>query len=549
MNGAELILKILKARNVEYVFGNPGETVYHLLDELSGYPELKYVLALHESVATAMAYGYAIASGKTGVLLIHTVVGTANAAGNLFNAYKDSVPLVVICGRKESEQFIHEPILVDDPSRMIEKFAKWNWRVSRSEDLPTALRRAFKVSMDPPSGPVFLEIPREFYTANIEPKNLPLERGFSLCKCRGDPEQIKRAAEILINAERPIIIVGRGVSKSSGVTELAELAELTGCRVYSEPGANSINFPTKHPLYLGGGDWIPKDLLNDIQLADVVLCVGCIIFRSYLGPLNQWFSKKNKIIHISDDSWEIAKSYPVDVGIIADAKLVLRDLIDTIGPLITKKKATQIKVRFKGIKETKDQIEVSKDEDARREWEKVSLTGIRLVKELGTVLEKNAIIVDGAVTNSEHLLKFLDFEPGTYIRQSGGYLGNAIGSALGAKLALPERQVICCIGDGAFMYEVQALYTAAKYNIAVPIIVFDNAGYMSTKTQLYDLDGKARKTGKYIGVSLSEPKLDFVKIAESYGIYGELIEKPEGLRAALQRVTKMDKPAVIDVMI
>ncbi|NIM44954.1 MAG: hypothetical protein GTN80_03930 [Nitrososphaeria archaeon] len=551
MTGKRLVLETLRSENVRYVFGNPGGTVTPLLDEMIDYSDIKYILALHENVASGMAYGYSKASGEPGVLFVHTTVGTANIVGNLFNAHRDDVPIVVIAGRRHLWEHIHEPTLSSDTVSIVDQFTKWNWRLTRIDEMPIALRRAFKIATDTPPGPVYLSIPMNIFDETIDAEIHPPVRHRISSRVRGDPDLIKKAAKLLIDAQNPVIIAGDGVSRSSATAELVKLAEMTSSRVYSEINTPSMNFPTDHPLYLGGGSlYSTGDIQSGLQSADVVLAVGCKIFRNYIPPTTQLFPMRVKFIHVNHDPREIAKNYSVDVGITADAKRGLEDLMGEIQSLIDGEKSRIIKQRFENVKKVKEELVTSRKKGTFAEWDHVPIKLSRLMKEMRKALRNDAVIVDESVTSWFHLIEHFDFpQPGTLIHNSGGYLGWGVGAALGAKLALPDRQVVLLIGDGGIMYEVQSLWTASRYNIPIVIVICNNGAYMATKTQLYFYDGKSRKSDKYVGVHLTESKLDFVKIAEGLGVHGERVEKPGEIAGALKRSLKRGEPVIIDVIV
>ncbi len=370
-------------------------------------------------------------------------------------------------------------------------------------------------------------------------------------RIRGDPVQIRRAAELLAEAKRPVMVVGDGVSRSGAEAEIVELAELMASRVYSELNPVTMSFPTDHPLYLGGGAWYHMNVLKDeFQSADLIVGIGCTMFREYRYSPSELFPRGTKIIHMSSSPWEIAKSYPTDVGIFADVKMGLKDLIDTLKTMLNKERSARVKDRFENIKKVKEELVASREKEVRATWDDVPIKVFRLVRELREVLDDDAFIVDDAATSRDIMKTFFDFrKQGTLLEPTGGGLGWGMGAALGVKLALPEQQVVYFTGDGAIMYCFQGLWTAARYNIPLLTVICNNSAYMSTKAQLYMYGGKSRYKDRYIGVDLVNPQIDFVKLAEGMGVQGERVKKPDDLRDALKRGIDLGKPALIDVIV
>ena len=234
---------------VEYIIGNPGTTELPLMDVLPDHPEFKYILTLQEGVAMAMADGYALASGKLGVLNVHVAPGLGNAMGMLYDAAKTAAPLLVTAGQQDGRFSLTEPLLWGDMVRMVESMTKWAYQIERVADLPHALRRAIKVATTPPTGPVFLGLPMDIMMAEAD---LDISAPSRIApRIRGDLEAMQRAADILAQAQHPLIIVGDEVAKTDALDELVAVAEALGAPVFAETVPNTTSFPSDHPLYQG----------------------------------------------------------------------------------------------------------------------------------------------------------------------------------------------------------------------------------------------------------------------------------------------------------
>jgi benzoylformate decarboxylase len=272
MAGRQAFLEILRAAGVEYIIGNPGTTELPLMDILVEHSDLNYILTLHEGVAMAAADGYALASGKLGVVNLHVAPGLGNAMGMLYDATKTAAPLLVTAGQQDGRYAFTEPLLWGDLVRMVESMTKWAYQIERVDDLPRALRRAIKVATTPPTGPVFLGLPMDMMMAEAElDVSAPPRIG---PRIRGDLEAMQRAATLLAQARQPLIIVGDEVAKSDALTEIVAVAEALGAPVFTETVPNTTCFPSDHPLYQGPLPRTQHGVRTHLQEADVVFVVG-----------------------------------------------------------------------------------------------------------------------------------------------------------------------------------------------------------------------------------------------------------------------------------
>src|SRR6267142_1761606 len=304
-------------------FGPATPTALPFLDALpdSG---LEYVLGLQEATAVAAADGYAQATGQIGVVNVHVAPGLANSLSILHNAARSKSPLVVTAGQQDTRFLMDEPILAGDLVRMAEQFTKWSHEIRRPEDAPVALRRALKVALTPPTGPVFLSLPMDLMGPVVEDTGAgptPIA-----ARSRPDPGAVARAAELLAGSRAPIVIAGDGVARSQAVAELTALAELAGARVHGEPVYRRTNIPGDHALWRGGLFPSPGGVHKALEECDVLLIVGANVFTWFLHTEGGPFPRGLRVIQIDDDPWEIGRSYPVALGIAADPKTTLAEL-------------------------------------------------------------------------------------------------------------------------------------------------------------------------------------------------------------------------------
>jgi benzoylformate decarboxylase len=268
-------------------------------------------------------------------------------------------------------------------------------------------------------------------------------------------------------------------------------------------------------------------------------------------PRKPVFREKNKIIQINIDPWEIAKNYPIEVGIVADVKTGIRDLIQLSKSLMKKKYSSKIKKRLSIVQNIREQIEIAKHTEIKNGWDEVPIKHWRLVKDVEDVTEKDAIIVDEAILASSYLTRYFQFKrENSYFKASGGALGWGVPAALGVKLAFPRRQVILFVGDGSFLYSIQSLWTASRYRIPVVFIIVNNRSYLSPKLGLYLYGGKASVKGNLgFACDLDDPMIDFPKLAEAYKIHGETIDRPNDIKPTLKKALKLNEPVLLNVLV
>jgi benzoylformate decarboxylase len=333
MSGKHALAELLHQEGVEYIFGNPGTTELPLMDVLAQRDDLQYILSLHEAVALAMAAGYAEASGKIGVTNFHVAPGLGNALGLIYTAYMGRSPLLVTAGQQDRRMQLEEPLLWGDLVQMARPYTKWSYEIPSPADLPQAVRRAIKVALTPPTGPVFLSLPMDVLEASVDLDLAPAPR---LDLRPGPlPELVAQAAEVLCMAQNPTIIVGDRVSKSGALAEAVELAETLGARVYGEPQANSIAFPADHPLFAGVLPSLSQGVRRALEPADVLLVIGLNLFQPFLYAAKGPLPEHATVVQIDSDPWEVGKNYPVKVGVLSDPKAAMAQLTPLVRQRLT----------------------------------------------------------------------------------------------------------------------------------------------------------------------------------------------------------------------
>jgi acetolactate synthase-1/2/3 large subunit len=530
MTGAKAIVETLKVEGVKYIFGLPGTGLIPILDIISQTPSIQYIGTRHEQIAVHMADGYSRLSRELGVVLVTRGVGAANVVLGVMGAYSASSPILIICGQTPTQLLGRESFEEFDLVAMFKPVTKYSYQVERVDKIPEVLRRAIKVALQDRPGPVFVSIPEDLLKEKATFKIYPSERYRISSKVYPDPEEIEKAANLLINAENPVILTGSGVNISNASEELKELAELLAIPVTPIFGQYDI-LPTEHPLLFFTRK---RELLKN---ADVVLAVGTRLtgFPTERMPL---ISDASKLIHIDIDGSQIAKIYPTDVGIAADAKASLRELIKRVRSKITQEKSEIIRDRFEKLKKTKKDF---MEKRVSKNWDQVPITPYRLLKDLRGMLRKDTIIVNDSPTIGVWMRRaFAIYQPNTLFPQKGGCMGFGFPAALGAKLAKPEKDVVCIVGDGSFMMVLSALDTMVNYNIPILLVINNNSSYLNIK---------GFQKPPYFATDLKNP--DFAKIAELFGAYAERVEQPSEIKPAISRSLakiKEGKPSVLDVI-
>jgi benzoylformate decarboxylase len=547
MNVAAVLMEILRAAGVRYLFGNPGTTELPFLDALpdSG---LEYVLGLQEATAVAAADGYAQASGRVGVVNVHVAPGLANSLSILHNAARSKSPLLVTAGQQDTRFLMDEPILAGDLVRMAEQFTKWSYEIRRPEEAPVALRRALQVALTPPTGPVFLSLPMDLMGPAVEDTGAgptPIA-----ARPRPDAAAVARAAELLAGARAPIVIAGDGVARAQAVAELTALAELVGARVHGEPVYRRTNIAGDHALWRGGLFPSPGAVRKALDECDVLLIVGANVFTWFLYTEGAPFPRGLRVIQIDDDPWEIGRSYPVALGVAADPKTTLAELASALEARMGEAECRAAAARVEKIGKARADVMARVRAAAEGEAERTPIGQAHLMHTLASLLPRDAVVVDESATSLPFVLRYVPFStPGSFFGGKTGTLGWGMGAAIGVQLGSPGRKVVATIGDGSLMYAPQALWTAAHYRLPITYVVPNNSSYAILKSGMLTLDLASAKRGIYPGMDLVEPAVDYVGLARSLGVRAERVEKPAGLRDALAACLADPGPTLVDVAI
>ncbi len=550
--GGELVVAQMKAAGVEYLFTNPGSFEVGFFDAFLGQDHTQLIMGLHEGIVISLADGYYRASGKPGFVNIHVIAGTAQAAGQMYNAAKDGSALVVTAGLNDNELWSDDAGLAPRPGydqkEVNRQFTKISWESRDARSLALMLRRAFKVATAPAGGPTYLAMAHHaLESKNVEALILPGDRFMPRAKMRPSKDAVERAAKALIEANRPVLVAGDEVWKTHGCDELLVLAEKLGAPV-TNYGQGYDNFPAHHPQNLGRFNQKHEMVAG----ADVVFSIGAPDFGGRVVPTGPEAPLEAKFIRLTANSDVISRNYPTDLLLAGTSREGLRDLNDAIDSLTTaaRRKKTA-KPRAEALAAFTKNARARAEEAARKNFGKGPVHPDELGATIAKVADANAIIVPENLTAKFGAFNF-GHRDGEMMRvaNTGNGLGWGIGAAAGAKLAVPDRQVICSIGDGSVMYSAAGFWTQARYEIPVLTVVSNNRNYQTVRGAYYRYGGKMAQQNEYTGMYLGDPDISFAELAKSQGVAGEKVNESSELEAALTRgveATREGRPYVVDV--
>lgn len=546
---SQAYLEVAAAHGVEYVFGLPGTSGQEFIGTIADQEKVRFILALHETCVVSMADGYARVAGRPQLAQVSTLPGSANAVGALYDAYRDRSPVIVtstnvdtrIAGRDSHTEG-------KDLVELARQFTKWSAEVHRADRIPEYLNRAFKVAAAPPAGPVYLALPSNLLGEPISAANPDADRSRVVSRIGADPEAVTAAAQLLAEARRPLIVAGSAVARSGATEELIRFAEMVAAPVVMEPRYSFLAFPTTHPQSFQIAERQPSFDLPVWGEPDVVLALGCRLIREYRYLPEPVLKPAARCIHIEEDPWEIGKVFPVDVGVVADPKSALRALLEIYLKLAGTSEGRD--ERRECMRKAKAHVNAELENRVAQGWDAVPLSAARVARTLDRLADEDALIVNESPTSKDILMANFRFSGGRsyFSNSSGGFLGWGLGAAIGAKLASPKRRVIACLGDGSCMFGIQGLWTLARYRIPLVVIVFNNRAYMAVKNQFRGSEDRVRIAAE-MGAEITGPEINFARLADTFGIFGQRVETPEAIEPALARALEQTGPALVDIVI
>jgi benzoylformate decarboxylase len=546
MSGKRAFLELLRQEGVGIVFGNPGTTELPLMDAFAAEHDIRYILGLQEAALMSMADGYAQASGRLAVLNLHVAPGLGNAMGMLYDAQKAASPVLITAGQQDTEYLATEPILSADLATLARPFVKWSAEVSRLGDLARLVHRAAKTALAPPTGPVFLSLPGDILKEEGEVDLMaPTRVGARL---RGDVEEITKAAAILAQAKRPVIMAGDAVAQSHALNELVELAELIGAPVYAEFVPNTASFPSSHPLFRGNLLRQQQAVRKVLDEYDVLISAGADLFTLSLPSSLDPMPPGMPVIHLDTDPWEIGKNYPAAAAILGDPKATLPELSAMTRERMTNSAKGEARARLQTASEASLAAREELRAKARALANTVPVQPLALLGAIGDMLPSDAVVIEEVLSSAPGIRSLIRSDDAqSFYGLRGGGIGWGLPAAIGVKLALPHRPVVALIGDGSAMYTIQALWTAAHDRIPVIFVILNNTSYRILKQRLHALRGHAEQADTYVGMELLDPAIDFVGLSRSLGVAAERAKTVHEATDLIAKALAGNAPMLIDV--
>lgn len=541
LNGAQILVQSLKDEGVEYIFGYPGGAVLHIYDAIFQQDDVKHILVRHEQGATHAADAYARATGKTGVVLVTSGPGATNAVTGIATAYMDSIPMVVISGQVPSPVIGSDAFQEVDMVGISRPCVKHNFLVKDVTKLAETIKKAFYVASTGRPGPVVVDVPKDITDPSIKvPYKYPRKvtmRSYNPA-VEGHKGQIKKAVELLLSAQRPMIYSGGGVILGEASRELIELTRTLGY-----PITNTLMglgaYPATDKQFIGMlGMHGTYEANMGMHESDVILAVGARFDDRVTGKLAE-FCPYAKIIHIDVDPASISKTVKVDIPIVGQVKPVLTQMIEQI-------KESKKQPSKKSLAAWWEQIDKWRSVQCL-EYDRESplIKPQYVIEQLYEVTKGDAYITSDVGQHQMYAAQYYHFDkPRRWINSGGlGTMGFGLPAAIGVKLAFPEADVACVTGEASIQMCIQELSTALQYNTPVKIINLNNR-YMGMVRQWQEFSYQSRYSHSYM-----DTLPDFVKLAEAYGHVGMLVENKADVRSALEEAFAMkDRTVFMDII-
>ncbi|MDQ2715142.1 MAG: acetolactate synthase large subunit [Chloroflexota bacterium] len=547
-SGADLFFQAALRYGYQYVFGNPGTTEAAFMDALVRYPDLRFILCLHENVATGAADGVARLTGRPALVNLHLAPGLSNGLANIHNARRARVPMVVTVGQHDTRHLLEDSPLHGDIEGISRGVCKWIWTVQDAGELAAALHRATMLAMQPPQGPVCLILPTNILTAlprtpagaipSIPALQLP-ERG------PASAGSIARAAEMLRAARHPVILIGD--TTPAGLEHIRTLATLSGAQLIHDTFPRRVDGRTPGSTRL---PYFPAQRRQVLSEADVLFLVGVGGFTTlflYANDPAPIIAATTQVIHLDDEADELGKNARDSLPLYGDIPASLALLVS----------ALQERLPETGQEKIDAAHTARASQPPAQTPAETDLLGM-VMRTVNRFLPEGAILVDEAITSGPTVVtELLDAGNAvhTHLTSRGGALGAALPLSIGAQLGAPGRQVVAVVGDGSAMYAIQALWSTAHYKLPILTIICNNGSYDIIKLEILRLQAtlaREERTALNAVAGFDEPRIDFAHLAQGLGVHSwsvrEMADIEPAVKAALETCSS-GSPALIDVHI
>ncbi|MXZ92726.1 MAG: thiamine pyrophosphate-binding protein [Chloroflexi bacterium] len=548
MTGKQALLEMLKAEGVEYIFGNPGTSEGPIIDILGDYPEFRYILTLQESVAVGMGEAYARATGKASFVSLHVDSGLANGIALMLDALNTGTPMVVTSANYDARK-VNETMT--DLANLVRPVTKWSVELTLPDQIPSVMRRAFNEANSHPKGPVYVGFSSNALEGMAEMNIVPSRPVYDTS--HPSPEGIAEAASLLLNASRPMMLVGDRLAEDSALDEAVDTAELLGLPVYQARGAE-VAFPTTHEQFMGNLSLRVGEQRAVLQQVDLVLAVGADPFEELFYWGDVILPPDARLVHIDPSPGQIGRSEPTDVGIVSHCRTALSDLAAALRERLSPGDLPEIEARKQAVAAEKQGSRDAFEASAAEKWNHKPMTPARMMAELAAAIPENAVVVDDSISNRGVMRHYFQGQcPGDLRAFRGQSIGGGIGATMGAQCAYPDRPVFGIIGDGSAMMTIQGLWTAANDNIPCVFVICNNGMYRVLKTNFnvyqQDVLGLPETSGGRLLYSDFGTPFDMAAIANSMGVHGERITDPSEIKPAVDRAVASGKPTLLDIVI
>jgi benzoylformate decarboxylase len=512
----EAVFELFRAFGLTTVFGNPGSTELPMFRDFP--TDFRYTLGLQESIAVGMADGYAQATRNAGLVNLHSAVGVGHALGNIFTAFKNQTPLVIIAGQQARSMLPFEPFLYAKQAADFPRpYVKWSCEPARAEDVPAAIAQAYYTAMQTPRGPTFVSVPVDDWDRPCEPVSA---RQVSR-DVRGDSALLEQAAEALNKARRPVIVVGASVARDNAWSEVIALAQRHQALVWVSPMSARNSFPENHDLFAG---FLPADrgkIVASLQGHDVILVLGAPVFTYHVEGTGPHVPAGVTLFQLTDDPTAAAWT-PVGTSIFTSLKPGIRELLDRAQP--PPRTAPTERIR-------RERLPASR------------LTDAYLLQQIAKHRPAGSIIVEEAPSSRAAMHDHLPMvEPDSFYTCASGGLGHGLPAAIGVAMGRPGKKVIAVLGDGSSMYSIQGLWSAAQAELPIAFVIIKNGTYEALN-----------EFGRHFGLERVEgielPNLDFCGLARSQGVRALYVDRAEQLDAALQTAFQSGSPMLVEVVV
>lgn len=543
---AAVMVDVLRSEGVRYIFGNPGTTEMPLINALDGVHDISYILGLQETSAVAMADGYAKVSGLPGFVNLHTAGGLGHAMGALLHSHIAKTPLVVTAGQQDTRHGATEPLLSGDLVGLARPVSKWAREIAHPDDLPMLLRRAFNDCTAAPSGPVFLSLPMDLMEQMTRVTAGTRSRVHRASVASG----LDELSDALVIVRRLAIIAGDEVFSADAREETIQLAEALAAPVFGSSWPASQSFPATHPLWNGNLPANAPGIRACLEPFDAVLALGADSLITYLYAGGPAFPPACRLLQLSADVNNLGRSYSTTLSCLGDIKASLRVLLRDLRPKLEPYRG---EIEWQRQRATQAHA-ARRAEVARRHKSEINsspTTAFIAAREVLSGIGSRAAIVDECPVTMESVRACLRTIPcKEYLFMRSAILGWGMPAAVGVSLGLDREPVVALVGDGSSLYSPQALWTAARERLPVTFVVMNNREYGILKNYMRGQAHYASaRAGRFIGMDLIDPAIDFLALAASMGVPAQRVERGADIADAVKTSIDSGGPRLIEVPI